>query len=571
MLTLLSFLVLLGTVVVVHEYGHYKAAVTCGVKVLKFSVGFGVPLIAWQLHPLKRVNPNAQSASGVIPTSGLTGYDPSKTLFLISAIPLGGFVKMLDEREAPVEEPLLKQAFNRQSLCARAFIVAAGPCANFVLALMLYAGLNWFGQSLPAPLIATPHESSALQGAGAQAGDRILGVKYAVYEASQVREIFVPTNSYPQLQSVLRDIASDWVDADKRVAAESDGRASEQQRKHTVELAIWRDRSAFCRNKSGAESKDSTNQVDDLSTLDQDQDLQRLAQESNIWATLDMRPWRLDDVQSRSERANTWTLPNLGFSGPMRKPVISSVLASGVAEQAGLRAGDQILEVNGVCVIDAKELVYAVRHSFATPSANALMTQIEPSYEPKELAFLIRRDQPSRIKDAPHETTQTIRLLPKLIKEGGQISARMDAIIGGEPLSVFVRLGAWEGLMASASKTFDLASLSLSSFSQMFTGETSWRELSGPLTLADYAGKSAKLGLANFVNFLAFVSVSIGVLNLLPIPLLDGGQLMYYLWEAGSGHAPSVRWQGWLMKLGLMVLFLLMFVALFNDLLRLVG
>jgi regulator of sigma E protease len=562
---------LLGTVVVVHEYGHYKAAVSCGVKVLKFSVGFGRPLIAWQLYPLRRVNPSAQSELGVLPTSGLSGYDPSKTLFLISAIPLGGFVKMLDEREAPVEESLLKQAFNRQSLRARAFIVAAGPCANFVLALVLYAGLNWCGQRLPAPLIATPQVSSALQGAGAQAGDRILGVKYALDEDSQAREVFVPITSYPQLQTVLRDIASVWVDADNTHTGARGERTSEQQHNHTVELAIWRDPSAFCRTESVAQSKDAPNQGGDFSLLDQDQDAQRLTREPNVWVTLDMRPWRLDEVQGRSERANTWTLSKLGFSGPMRKPVISSVLAPGVAEEAGLRAGDQILEVNGVCVIDAKELVNAVRRSFGAPSANGSMTQTESSYEPKELAFLIRRAQPSSTEDAPHENTLSIRLRPKLIKEGGQISARMDAIIGGEPQSVFVRLGAWEGLMASASKTFDLAYLSLKSLAQMLTGETSWRELSGPLTLADYAGKTAKLGLANFVDFLAFVSVSIGVLNLLPIPLLDGGQLMYYLWEASSGHAPSERWQGGLMKLGLVVLFLLMFVALFNDLLRLVG
>jgi regulator of sigma E protease len=444
--TVLWFLVAIGVLVVIHEYGHYLAARAAGVKVLRFSVGFGKPLFSRRL-----------------------GRD--RTEWTVSALPLGGYVKMLDEREGTVAAEEKHRAFNRASVQRRIGIVAAGPAANFLLAVVLYWALFLHGLPALKPMIGEPPAGSPAALAGLAAGDEITRV-----DGAEVQ-------SFQDLRLMLLRAG---------VAGGS------------VELGLSGGRSAQL----------------DLGHLDTD--------------NLEQDP-----------------LKPLGITrfDPEIPAVVERVIEGGAAARAGLRAGDKILAANGVALTNWQEWVGVVR---AHPQR---LLRVDVEREGRRVA---------------------LELLPDAVDEGGAQVGRIgaaprvdEAMLAG--LMTEVRHGPIDALIEGARKTWDMSVFTLEMLGRMVLGQVSWKNLSGPLTIADYAGQSASLGWVSFVSFLALVSVSLGVLNLLPIPVLDGGHLLYYTYELLTGRAVSEKVMEYGMRVGMAVLLLLMSLALYNDLQRLIS
>lgn len=463
LMTVLSFLVTIGVLVVIHEYGHYRAAVACNVKVLRFSVGFGQVL--WRRQR-------------------------GETEFVISALPLGGYVKMLDGREGPVDAAEQHRAFNRKPLRQRAFIVAAGPLANLLLAVLLYAGVNWAGVQELRPWLAQPRAGTLAAEAGLQSRDEVVGLEVldASADADASRQHVV--RSMTDLQWLF--IQSALAGQDVRLQLESRPQPSGPvMGRRSVVLHL-----------------------------------------SRIPAT---------EVDGR-------LLDRVGLSGPYAEPLIAEVLPGGPAEQAGLRAGDRVLQVNGVAPADAGQLRQMIRDSQAGGEARALSLQIERAGQ-----------------------TLSVNLHPVMTEVRGQRVPRIEAALGSMPATVEVSYGLVEGLTKAAVKTWDVSVMSLSMLGKMLMGEASLQNLSGPLTIADYAGRSAQMGWVYYVGFLALVSVSLGVLNLLPLPVLDGGHLMYYLFEGVTGRPVSDIWLERLQRGGVAIMLAMMSLALYNDLARLFG
>jgi regulator of sigma E protease len=460
-LTIVAFVLALSLLIAIHEYGHYRMAVACGVKVLRFSIGFGPVLLRW-----------------VSPRSG--------TEFALSALPLGGYVKMLDEREAPVAAQERHRAFNAQPLRSRALIVAAGPLANLGLAVLLYALLNWSGVQMAAPVLGTPVPGSVADQAGLQGGERVL--RAGVDGPELERDDPQPVQSFEDLNWQLS-----------------------------------------------------------LAAL--------AGQDMRLWLE-DGRQVRLGLAALQAREADAELLKRIGLIAPRSQPVIGDVLAQSAAEASGLRPGDLVLSVDGAPMQDGHRLRELIRDSVADGVAPVQRWRIDRAGQ-----ILIVDVQPDVVQ-APADATasQSLRLI-----------GRIGAYIGAQPERVTVRYGLFEGLWRGAVKTWDVSVLTLKTLGRMVMGEASLKNLSGPLTIADYAGRSASLGLSAYLLFLALISVSLGVLNLLPLPLLDGGHLMYYLWEALTGRPVSEAGQARLQRVGVFVLALMMSIALVNDVTRLLG
>ena len=615
MLTVLSFLLMLGLIVVVHEYGHYKVAVLCGVRVLKFSIGFGKPVFAWQMKPFKRVSLVTAGASQVAPSAqpaepgkafqAEDGFpaalpppipelpDPSKTIFLLSSVPLGGYVQMLDERVGEVTPELGEFAFNKKPLRVRAAVVAAGPLANLILAVLLYAIVQWVGQMQPSSVLGHPVAGSVAEQVGLRSGDRILAIKVG------------QGDSKIQLTPTYNEFVNELFEAKKTFLSEQSKAGEAPELPQWVELAVKRGDEPKSRSTASTEDASGTSSLvfspapssatdwlsshipkqagavatdnDPLDTTLSGDEL--FARSSTQTIKMDLRDWKVSEHFQDSPVERLQALKALGLTGPRRSAVIHSVIEGGVAKNAGLIAGDEVVKVNGQYVSDAQGLVQLIHESvspFKSASDKNNQTDIN-DLQPKDqtstlinnpvepLVWLIKRNLQGK------ETQIQLNLTPRVVQEDGKSIGRVDAIIGGDQELVFRRLGFWEGWQYAAELTLDQALSSLRSFKNMVLGSLSWRELSGPITLAEFAGKSDKGGWLNFVNFVAFVSVSVGVLNLLPIPVLDGGQLMYYLWELLSGSAPSEIWSARLMRFGLSAIIIMMCLALFNDALRLIG
>ncbi|AFQ47856.1 RIP metalloprotease RseP [Burkholderia cepacia] len=453
---LIAFAVAIGVLVVVHEYGHYRVARWCGVKVLRFSIGFGQPVARW--------------------VSRRTG-----TEWTLSALPLGGYVKMLDEREPGpgVKPEELDQAFNRQSVFKRIAIVVAGPAANFLLAIVLFSAVFASGVTEPAAVLAPPAAGTVAARAGFDGSETIVSIRDVRAGDGQGGEA-VPVRSWSDLR---------W----KLLAAAFDHR----------EVVL------------GAR--------DGGSTFDFRVDLRNIPE-----SALD------DDFMMR-----------LGFEtggGPLS---VASVQPGSAAEQAGLKAGDKLLALDGKPIGGASRFIDAVKHH----AGQAVELRFERG-----------------------GATQTVSIVPQAQRddETGQQVGRIGAALSMHTPSVDVRYGPLESLQLGAQRTWDISVYSLKMFGRMITGNASLKNLSGPVTIADYAGKSARLGPSAFLSFLALVSISLGVLNLLPIPVLDGGHLLYYLVEAATGKAVSERWQLILQRAGLICIVVLSAIALFNDLARLI-
>ena len=458
MLTLISFLVTLGILIAVHEYGHYRVAVACGIKVLKFSIGFGKPLFTWRLK----------------------GKD---TDFSIGMLPLGGYVKMLDEREAPVDPAERHLAFNTQPLKSRAAVVAAGPLANLLLAVLLYAVVNWSGVQEPKAILASPVAGSLAERAGLSGGEIVQKAAFDGEELDTVR-------SFEDLRWRLTQGALDGQD---------------------LQLLLGDEASASTRTV-----------VLPLSKLD-------------------------------AADADAQLFRKIGITGPWTAPVIGEVMAASAAEKSGLKAGDVVQRIGDISIIDGQQLRETIRSYAQSPGAS------QGAVVPQRWQIL-RAGQ-----------LLTLQVTPEIRQENHAAVARIGAYVGAPPEFVTVRYGPVDGLWQGAVRTWEVSALTLKMMGKMVIGEASLKNLSGPLTIADYAGKSATMGWTSYLIFLALVSVSLGVLNLLPLPVLDGGHLMYYLWEWITGRGVSDAWMDRLQRGGVAILLGMMSIALFNDVARLVG
>ena len=453
MITVAAFILTLGVLIVVHEYGHYRVALACGVKVLRFSIGFG--RVLWRRQAT-----------------------PQSTEFVLSMLPLGGYVRMLDEREGPVAPHERDRAFNRKTLWQRTAIVAAGPIANLLLAVLLYAAAHWVGMDEPKPLMAAPVAGSLAERAGLRAGD--------------------------------------WAQAWSDDGAQWDDLRSMGDLRWQVTQAVLHARPLHL-----------------MVTDAQGHGQHRVTLE-------------LDTLGAREVDAQL--MKRIGLGAPFSEPVLGETKPGGPAAKAGLRAGDRVLSIDGQPIVEATRIRELIRASGAGGSARTMQWRIERNGQTLEIA-----------------------VLPNVASDGAATVGRIEAYPGQPPQLVTVRYGVVEGLTRAVTRTWEMSTLTLKMLGKMLIGEASLKNLSGPLTIADYAGQSVQLGLDYYLGFLAVVSVSLGVLNLLPLPMLDGGHLMYYLFEGVTGRPVSELWLERLQRGGVAIMLMMMSLALYNDVARLLG
>ena len=451
LLSAAAFLVAIGILVAVHEYGHFIAARLLGVRVLRFSVGFGRPV--W----LRRAGPD-------------------RTEYCLSAIPFGGYVKLLDERDCPVTLAEQHRAFNRQSIPARTIILAAGPVMNFIFAIAAYWGMFIIGVPGMRPLIGNVAPASIAARAGLASRDEIVGVGGR------------PTATW---EGAVVAILDELLDS---------GRIS-----LTVRGQNGRERGVTL-DTTGRESS--------------------LTEPGQLFVGLGIQPW-----------------------APELPPVLGAVLPGGTAERAGLKPGDRILSADGAAIDSWPAWVEFVRK--------------RPD---KTIEAMVERGG-SRVR--VEISIERVETADGVI---GQIGAKPHVPDGFfEEMSAVERYPVTAALGASLHRTWEMASLTVRMVMRMITGDVSVKNISGPINIAQYAGYSASVGLSPFLSFLAVVSISLGILNLLPVPMLDGGQIAYQLAEAAKGSPLSERAQLIGQQIGIFLLLMLMSFAFYNDISRLLG
>ncbi|VVP21296.1 sigma E protease regulator RseP [Pseudomonas sp. B21128] len=440
-------LIALGVLVTFHEFGHFWVARRCGVKVLRFSVGFGMPLLRW--------------------------HDKQGTEFVIAAIPLGGYVKMLDEREGEVPVDQLDQSFNRKSVRQRIAIVAAGPIANFLLALVFFWVLAMLGSEQVRPVIGAVESGSIAAQAGLGAGQEIVAIDGE------------PTSGWAavNLQLVRRLGESGSL----QVLVREQGSTADSPRELTLDKWL-----------KGADEPDPIR-------------------------SLGIRPWR-----------------------PALPPVLAELDPKGPAQAAGLKTGDRLVSLDGQALNDWQQVVDTVR---TRPDTKILLR--------------VERD------GAQIDVPVTLAARGESKAPSGYLGAGVKAIDWPPEMIREVSYGPLAAIGEGARRTWTMSILTLDSLKKMLFGELSVKNLSGPITIAKVAGASAQSGVADFLNFLAYLSISLGVLNLLPIPVLDGGHLLFYLIEWARGRPLSDRVQGWGIQIGISLVVGVMLLALVNDLGRL--
>ncbi|HEU5434774.1 MAG TPA: RIP metalloprotease RseP [Telluria sp.] len=439
--TVLAFLVALGPLIIIHELGHYWVARLCGVKVLRFSIGMGK--LVWS----RRVGPD-------------------QTEWAVSALPLGGYVKFLDSRDpetAPKDDSELAREFTRQNVWRRIAIVAAGPIANFLLAIVLMAGLFMHGVDEPSTRVRAMPETTAAYSAGLRAGDAISAVNGE------------PVRSWTELRWEIVRAAIDKTDARLDVRG------------------------------AGGGSFGATLPASAVAALDVEGDV----------------------------------LGALGLSMWLPKPVLEEVVADGAGARAGLQKGDLVTAVNGKPLADGLGFVEAVRASPGRP----LTVELQRGGRPLSLA-----------------------VTPERSPSGHGV---IKVMVARAPEMVTVASGPVEAVARGAARTWETSTMTLKMIGRMITGEVSWKNVTGPITIADYAGQTARVGLISYLQFIAFISISLGVMNLLPIPVLDGGHLLYYSLEVLTGRPLPPRVGEIAQRAGVGLLFMLMALAVFNDLVRL--
>lgn len=445
----LAFALLLGVLIIVHEFGHYVVARLAGVKVLRFSVGFGRPLFLWR-----------------------AGKDDTE--WAIGAFPLGGYVRMLDESEGDVAPQEVHRSFNRQSVWKRIAIVVAGPLANLVLAVAVYWGLFMHGMEELGPVLGQPVAASAAERAGIQNGERVL----------KVGDESVETWADLRWNLLRRMVEEDSI---------------------ALEVVNERNEISF----------------------------RRLA---------------LTEARDPAPGEDPVELLGLRFFRPAVPPVLGSVTPGSAAAAAGLQPGDVVVSINGRAIDSWADVVQTVRAAPGVP-----------------LLFEYERGG----------TTATVEITPAPIASGGREIGRIGAAVADSGLDrdnllITVRYGPLPALGKAVEETWDKSLFSLRMMGQMITGALSWHHISGPVTIADYAGQSAKLGLTHYLRFMALVSISLAVLNLLPVPVLDGGHLLYYVAEIVRGRPLSERCLMIGQRIGLALILMLMAFALYNDFTRLI-
>lgn len=460
--TLIAFLVAIFILVVVHEYGHYKMAILCGVKVERFSVGFGPVLFRWR------------------PKN-------SETEYVLSALPLGGYVKMADEREGTVAEIDLPRAFNRQSLKKKAAIVAAGPISNLILAVVLYSIVGWMGQTELQPIIATPAPNSVVEKAGFLTKDKIVGV--LSQDQSESTSFELAEKNYKPIFS-FSDFA--W-----------------EVTQHGL-------------NK---------------------EDIYLVVERASAAKPLVLK---LPLSQLPTQEVGKSYLIELGFIGPYSTPIILDLKKGETAEMAGLLKGDKVTKVGDLIINDTATLIAWVK-SQNTPEAEKLVKiwTIERNGSLQELAVPV-----------------------KVVTEDGQSVGKVGAAFQMNAPTILVQKSFTDGIYSAFVRTYEMSVIMLKTLGKMIIGQASLNNISGPITIAEYAGKTANFGLVSYIAFLGVVSISLGVLNLLPLPVLDGGHLMYYLWEGVTKRPISEQVNLWLQKFGLVIVFMMMIIGFFNDIKR---
>ncbi|SDS78133.1 site-2 protease. Metallo peptidase. MEROPS family M50B [Halopseudomonas xinjiangensis] len=446
--TLLATIVALGLLVTIHEYGHFWVARRCGVKVLRFSVGFGKALFSWR--------------------------DKRGTEYAIAAIPLGGYVKMLDEREGPVDASELDQAFNRKDVKKRIAIVCAGPVANFLLAIVAFWLIAVMGITTIAPVLGPVEPGSVAERAGLVEG----------MELVEIDGVATPSWHEVNLQLIRRLGETGRLEVLAREAPDS------AAQNYTLMLQDW------------------------LRGADQPDPIEALG----------LTSWQ-----------------------PAVEPRIGQISPDGAAEAAGLQEGDLIQAINGEPVQDwVRQVVPAIQGSAG-----------------ESLRLTVERDGDTRM----------IEVTPRVRENDGRsvgfIGAGVASFDWPEHMVRSIDYNPLVAIPVALGKTWDMTVLTLESLKKMLTGLVSAKNLSGPITIAKVAGASAKSGPESFLSFLAYLSISLGVLNLLPIPVLDGGHLVYYVAEWIRGKPLSERIQAWGLQIGLTLIVGVMVFAIYNDISRL--
>lgn len=446
-LNILSIVVALGLLITFHEFGHFFVARRCGVKVLRFSVGFGKPIYRYV---------------------GKTG-----TEFTLAMIPLGGYVRMLDEREGNVPESLRNQAFNVKTVWQRIAIVAAGPIANFILAVFIYALVALLGVQSIAPKVGQIEQDTPMSQTQIQAGDELI--------------------------SIAGESVASWEDVNLVLAG-----------------LIGKTGTIIVRY-----------QPDGLSSLQED--------------SVRLNRWLVGDEPNNLIKAF-----GLAPWQPLILPIIAQVVEGGAAAEAGFLTGDKVLTVNDQPVANWQQFVALVQ---ASPG--------------KALIVEVQRVQGST----------KLSLFPKSTEQNGKVIGYAGlAVVPPEWDESLIReqhYGPFDALSYGVAQTSKMVSLTVSSIGKMVQGLISVDNLSGPITIAKVASASADSGLQSFLKFMAYLSVSLGVLNLLPIPMLDGGHLLFFGIEAIRRKPVSEKIQSMAYRVGASLLFALMAIAIFNDIARL--
>lgn len=449
--TIIAFIVALGVLITFHELGHYWVARWSGVKVLRFSIGFGRPLF-----------------------KKLLGKD--QTEWVVAALPLGGYVKMLDEREGEVSPHELSRAFNQQSVYKRFAIVAAGPIANFLLAILLYWILFILGVNGVKPIIGPIKQATP--------------VAFAAFEEGEV------------IQKIAGESVATWQDA------------------------RW-----------------------ELLTQAVDRNPGVVIETINLHGQTALRTLDLSQIHTDDLDANF--LESIGFIAHQLSmdAIIGQVIVGGVGHQAGLKEGDEILAINQTEILRWEELVREIR---ANPGQ---LLELEVLRQGQIIDVMIT---PESVNENGQKVGK-VGIAPKI--DPGMVEKYL-VNVSYSPLTAFYK-ACW--------KTWEMTAFTFRMLGKMLIGEVSWKNVSGPITIADYAGQSAQMGFASFLGFLALISVSLAVLNLLPIPVLDGGHLMYYLIEFIRGSPLSEKTMEIGQQIGMGLLLTLMIFAVYNDIYRLVA